>query len=101
MEKLQDFFPKANFVKAFSSVGSFLMVDPEMKDGIKPSMFICGNNEDAKNTVSKILDEFGWDAEDMGTVTAARAIEPLAMLWCIPGFLKNEWTTHAFKMLRK
>jgi hypothetical protein len=35
----------------------------------------------------------------MGAAEAARAIEPLCMLWCIPGFTKNDWM-HAFKMLR-
>ena len=34
----------------------------------------------------------------MGSVEAARAIEPLCVLWCIPGFLRNQWT-HAFKLL--
>src|SRR3989344_1945313 len=36
----------------------------------------------------------------MGKVEAARAIEPLCILWCIPGFLKNDWS-HAFKLLKK
>ena len=63
-------------------------------------MFICGNDEDAKQTVSKILDSFGWETADMGMVEAARAIEPLCMLWCISGILRNEWT-HAFKLLKK
>jgi 8-hydroxy-5-deazaflavin:NADPH oxidoreductase len=49
--------------------------------------------------VTQLLDAFGWDSDDMGSVKAARAIEPLAMLWCIPGFLRNDWA-HAFKMLR-
>lgn len=62
-------------------------------------MFICGNDEAAKKTVSSIAVQFGWEAEDMGKVEAARAIEPLCMLWCIPGFLKNDWM-HAFKLLR-
>jgi hypothetical protein len=35
----------------------------------------------------------------MGAAEAARAIEPLCMLWCIPGFAKNDWM-HAFKVLR-
>jgi 8-hydroxy-5-deazaflavin:NADPH oxidoreductase len=61
-------------------------------------MFICGNNEDAKSVVKRILTEFGWDIADMGKAEAARAIEPLCMLWCIPGFLRNDWT-HAFKLL--
>jgi 8-hydroxy-5-deazaflavin:NADPH oxidoreductase len=100
MERLQALFPEANFVKAFSSVGASLMVNPDF-GGIKPSMFICGNNENAKNEVSKILVQFGWDVEDMGMANAAGTIESLCILWCIPGMLRNEWTGRAFKMLRK
>jgi len=98
MEKLQKRFPKSRFVKAFNSVGYDLMVDPQLKGG-KPTMFICGNDESARKTVTEILDEFGWETADMGKAEAARAIEPLAMLWCIPGFIANDWT-HAFKMLK-
>ncbi|ADE12213.1 NADPH-dependent F420 reductase [Sideroxydans lithotrophicus] len=97
MERLQKEFSGAHFVKAFNSVGNAFMVDPQFKDG-KPTMFICGNNEAAKKTVRGILDHFGWDTADMGSMEAARAIEPLCMLWCIPGFLRNEWS-HAFKLL--
>ena len=61
-------------------------------------MFICGNSAEAKAEVTRILDQFGWDSEDMGSVTSARAIEPLCQLWCIPGFLQNRWS-HAFKVL--
>jgi len=98
MEGLQREFPDARFVKAFNSVGSPRMVNPEYREG-KPTMFICGNDDGAKKTVSGILDQFGWETADMGKAEAARAIEPLCMLWCIPGFLRNEWT-HAFKLLR-
>lgn len=99
MEDLQKNYPEAHFVKAFNSVGSAFMVDPDF-GGIKPSMFICGNNEAAKDEVKEILSKFNWDTEDMGKAEAARAIEPLCMLWCIPGFLSNQWT-HAFKLLKK
>jgi predicted dinucleotide-binding enzyme len=99
MEQLQRHFPEAHLVKAFNSVGAPLMVNPQFAGG-KPTMFICGNDEDAKKMVTGILDQFGWETADMGTAEAARAIEPLCMLWCIPGFLRNEWT-HAFKLLRK
>jgi len=98
MERLQKQLPKARFVKAFNSVGYSLMVDPKLKGG-KPTMFICGNDEAARKTVTQILDQFGWETADMGKAEAARAIEPLAILWCIPGFLNNDWE-HAFKMLR-
>ena len=74
------------------------MVNPSLPGG-KPSMFICGNDSDAKAQVSEVLAQFGWETEDMGAVEAARAIEPLCMLWCIPGFRSNDWA-HAFKLLR-
>jgi predicted dinucleotide-binding enzyme len=98
MERLQRLAPQANFVKAFNTVGSDLMVNPTLKGG-PPTMFICGNNEAAKKEVASILQIFGWESEDMGPAAAARAIEPLCILWCIPGFARNDWT-HAFKMLR-
>jgi predicted dinucleotide-binding enzyme len=98
MERLQREFAKAKFVKAFNSVGSACMVNPQLAGG-KPTMFICGNDEAAKKKVGGILDQFGWETADMGKAESARAIEPLCMLWCIPGFLRNEWT-HAFKLLR-
>src|SRR5262245_41665729 len=97
MERLQREFPGARLVKAFNSVGHGFMISPQFKDG-KPTMFICGNDEAAKKTVAKVIDQFGWETADMGTAEAARAIEPLCMLWCLPGFLRNEWT-HAFKLL--
>ena len=94
MEQLQREFSEAHFVKAFNSVGNALMVNPQFKAG-KPTMFICGNDEAAKRTISGVLDQFGWETADMGKIEAARAIEPLCMLWCIPGFLRQEWS-HAF-----
>jgi predicted dinucleotide-binding enzyme len=97
MECLQREFANLRFVKAFNSVGNACMVNPNFKGG-KPTMFICGNDEAAKKTVSGILDKFGWETADMGKAEAARAIEPLCMLWCIPGFIRNDWT-HAFKLL--
>ncbi|HTA92381.1 MAG TPA: NAD(P)-binding domain-containing protein [Polyangiaceae bacterium] len=98
MERLQKRAPKANFVKAFSCVGSQFMVKPSFPGG-RPTMFICGSNEHAKAEVTALLEEFGWDAEDLGAVEAARAIEPLCMLWCIPGLTGKGWS-HAFKLLR-
>jgi len=99
MERLQSAFPEAYFVKAFNSVGNARMINPQYSAG-KPTMFICGNNDKAKATVRGICDQFGWEVADMGKVEAARAIEPLCMLWCILGFTQNEWT-HAFKLLHK
>jgi 8-hydroxy-5-deazaflavin:NADPH oxidoreductase len=98
MERLQKEFPRAHFVKAFNSVGSARMVNPAYAGG-RPTMFICGNDAAAKRTVTTVLEQFGWEIADMGRVEAARAIEPLCILWCIPGFLHDQWT-HAFKLLK-
>lgn len=99
MEKLQRQFKDARFVKAYNSVGSVLMINPELKGG-PPTMFICGNDDAAKQQVTQINQQFGWETADMGGMEAARAIEPLCILWCIPGFARNEWM-HAFKLLTK
>jgi len=97
MERLQAKAPGAKFVKFFSSVGATLMVNPKL--AATPSMFICGNDAGAKEEARTILTQFGWETEDMGGAVAARAIEPLCILWCIPGFVRNDWM-HAFKVLR-
>jgi 8-hydroxy-5-deazaflavin:NADPH oxidoreductase len=98
LERLQQHAPRARFVKAFSCVGSGLMVNPSLPGG-PPTMFICGNDPEAKRLVGGVLEQFGWAREDLGAAEAARAIEPLCMLWCIPGFRQNDWV-HAFKLLR-
>jgi predicted dinucleotide-binding enzyme len=98
LERLQKRAPQARFVKAFSCVGSALMINPKLP--AKPSMFICGNDSAAKEQARAILDKFGWETEDMGSMEAARAIEPLCMLWCIPGLLRNDWGSRAFKLVK-
>jgi 8-hydroxy-5-deazaflavin:NADPH oxidoreductase len=59
MDRLQKEFPAAHFVKAFNSVGNAQMVNPVFAGG-KPTMFICGDNADAKRQTGEILDQFGW-----------------------------------------
>lgn len=98
MERLQKEFSTARLVKAFSCVGSAQMVNPQQAGG-PPTMFICGNDTAAKQTVTELLRPFGWESADMGMVEAARAIEPLCMLWCIP-MLRGQGSGHAFKLLR-
>lgn len=98
-EKVQSLLPNTHVVKAFNSVGSGLMVNPKFEQET-PTMFVCGNNPTAKHQVSEICVQFGWEPYDCGDIAASRALEPLCMLWCLPGFLRNDWH-HAFKMLTK
>ncbi len=98
MERLQKAAPDARFVKCFSSVGNAAMVNPTYEGG-RPTMFIAGDNADAKAEVAGVLEQFGWESEDVGGVECARVIEPLCQLWCARGFLQGKWT-HAFKLLK-
>lgn len=97
MEDLQAAHGDAHFVKAFSMIGGPHMVNPAFS--ATPTMFICGNDAAAKKEVSEILKKFGFEPEDMGAATAARAIEPLCILWCIPGLTGGGWN-HALKLLK-
>jgi predicted dinucleotide-binding enzyme len=96
MERLQAKAPQARFVKAFNSIGNAFMVDPPFK--LTPTMFICGNDAEAKAQATKLVEQFGWEVADMGGVESARPIEALCQLWCVPGMLRNDWA-HAFKFL--
>ncbi|WP_431159109.1 NADPH-dependent F420 reductase [Winogradskyella poriferorum] len=97
MEILQETAPKANFVKAFNTIGSGLMINPTFES--KPTMFIAGNNDASKKEVGEIIEQFGFEVEDMGTAKASNVIEQLCILWCIPGFRENKWN-HAFKLMK-
>jgi 8-hydroxy-5-deazaflavin:NADPH oxidoreductase len=99
MEDLQATLPDAHFIKGFSMIGAAHMVNPDF-GGQRPTMFICGNNDTAKKETAAIITTFGFDVEDLGSAEAARAIEPLCILWCIPGLKNNEWN-HALKWLKK
>jgi hypothetical protein len=61
-------------------------------------MFLCGDHAEAKQQVSEMIRQFGWEPYDCGGIVAARAIEPLCILWCLRGFQHNQWN-HAFKLL--
>jgi len=96
MERLQAKVPAAKFVKAFNSVGSMFMVDPKFE--AQATMFICGDDAGAKATVTQILTRFGWHTVDLGAAPAARPIEALCQLWCVPGLLQGKWA-HALRWM--
>jgi 8-hydroxy-5-deazaflavin:NADPH oxidoreductase len=98
-EQIQRWLPQSKVVKAFNTVGNTLMVDPKLPGG-PPDMFIAGNDAGAKQTVTKILKEFGWPAVDIGGIEGARLLEPLAMLWVIVGFKLNRWE-QAWKLIHQ
>jgi predicted dinucleotide-binding enzyme len=82
-EQIQRAYPEARVVKALNTVNASLMVDPGQLS--EPSDIpICGDDASAKETVAKLLEDFGWPAErvlDLGPITAARGMEMYLSLW--------------------
>jgi hypothetical protein len=97
-ERVQRAAPSARVVKAYNTVGNALMVDPDLPGG-PPTMFIGGNDDEAKGTVTRLLEDTGWEVADLGGIEASRWLEPMCMVWTTYGFRTGTWT-HAFKLLR-
>ena len=98
-EQVQRWLARSQVVKAFNIVGNAHMFRPQFPGG-PPDMFIAGNNESAKRTVTGILGDFGWPTIDLGGIDAARLLEPLALVWITHAVRGGTWN-HAFKLLRK
>ncbi len=99
-ETVQRLLPESKIVKALNTVGNLQMVNPDFQGG-PPTMFVCGNDKDAKKTVAdSILIPFGWETIDIGGIEGSRLLEPLAMLW-ITYYFRTNTGNHAFKLLRK
>lgn len=96
-EQVQRLLPGARVVKAFNTVGNALMIKPKLPGG-PPDMFLCGNDDDAKKTVTQICEQFGWGVIDIGGIEGARYLEPMCMVWVLHGIRSGKWT-HAFKMI--
>jgi predicted dinucleotide-binding enzyme len=98
-EQVQNALPESNIVKAFNTIGASIMVDPKFGDDTA-TLFIAGNDENAKAETAKLAKEFGWDVEDLGGIEQSFFIEAFASLWINYGFKNNHWT-HAFKFLKR
>jgi 8-hydroxy-5-deazaflavin:NADPH oxidoreductase len=97
-ERVQRAAPRARVVKAYNTVGNGLMVDPRLPGG-PPTMFIGGDDGEAKATVTRLLEETGWDVADLGGIEASRCLEPMCLAWVSYGAATGSWG-HAFKLLR-
>lgn len=82
-ERIQRAFPAARVVKTLNTVNAHVMVDPGLVAGGEHTMFMSGNDPEAKAEVGTILgDWFGWtQVVDLGDITAARATEMYMPLW--------------------
>ncbi len=97
---IQKWLSDAKVVKAFNMTPAHYMTNPKLQDG-EPSLFIVGNDADAKNKVRELISAFGWkDIHDLGDIEQAYLLEAIAMTWIRHGFLNNHWN-HAWKLLKK
>lgn len=100
-EQIQRALPKTKVVKTLNTVNAFVMVDPQSLASGDHTMFVCGNDETAKATVTNLLREgFGWkDLVDLGDITSARATESLLPIWTrLYGTLKSG--NFSFRLVR-
>jgi 8-hydroxy-5-deazaflavin:NADPH oxidoreductase len=81
-EQIQATFPALKVVKALNTMTASLMVDPrQLADG-QHSVFVAGNDPEAKRTVTALLNSFGHsDVIDLGDISSARGAEMYLPLW--------------------
>jgi predicted dinucleotide-binding enzyme len=97
-EQVQRAAPGARVVKAYNTVGNALMVDPDLPGG-PPTMCIAGDDPDAKQQITELLENTGWEVADLGGIAASRWLEAMCMAWVAYGATHGTWN-HAFKLLR-
>jgi hypothetical protein len=98
-EQIAQWAGGAKVVKAFNTIGSVHMTDPNF-GGQNATMFICGDDADAKKTVKQLSDDLGFETVDAGPIKTARLLEPLAMLWMNLAF-GAIGPNFGFKVIRK
>lgn len=95
-EVVQFLLPRSRVVKCFNIVGADLFYKPDFEQ--TPTMFYCGDNEEAKQQVAEIVKAFGWEPFDAGDLSASRELEAMAVIW-INNSMRTGDRHHAFKML--
>jgi predicted dinucleotide-binding enzyme len=81
-EQIQRTFPNVKVVKSLNTVTAAIMVHPRSVADGEHHVFVSGNDEGAKETVTGILKEFGWiHILDLGDITTARGTEMYLPIW--------------------
>lgn len=99
-EKISMWAQGAKVVKAFNSTGSKNMDNPKYGED-RAVMFVCGEDNDAKNLTKSLVEELGFDAIDAGGIIASRWLEPLAMLWINLAYKQGMGQNIAFKLMKR
>lgn len=98
-EQIQELLPRAKVVKTLNIVNCNVMVDPSLSGG-EPTMFLSGNDNEAKQRTRKLLESFGWkDILDLGDITTARGPEMMLPIW-LRTYMATKNGYVAFKLLQ-
>ena len=99
-EEIAKLTKDAKVVKAFNTTGAQNFKNPNFGEQ-KASGFICGDDKDAKKIVSELVQDVGFEVVDVGPLSYARLLEPLAMLWISLAFAQGYGPNIAFKLLKR
>lgn len=99
-ERVAALAPGAAVFKTLNQIGFEGMADPSVF-GVKPVMFVAGNDEARKPTVMQLVNELGFEAIDAGGLTVARLLEPFAMLWIHMALNRQIGRDRAFAYVRR
>jgi 8-hydroxy-5-deazaflavin:NADPH oxidoreductase len=81
-EKIQAAFPNIKVVKTLNTMNCAVMVNPKQIADGNHTVFMSGNDADAKTKVTELLQSFGWtDIFDLGDLTSARGTEMMMPIW--------------------
>ncbi len=81
-EKIQAAFPNTKVVKTLNTMNCAVMVNPQQIADGNHTVFVSGNDADAKAKVTVLLQSFGWtDIFDLGDLTSARGTEMMMPIW--------------------
>lgn len=92
--------PGAKVVKIFNTTGAGNMASP-VYGSTKTTMFYAGDDSEAKKIAAKLASELGFEPVDAGALSAARFLEPFAMLWIHMAIYQKQGPDFAFQMVRR
>ena len=99
-EEIQKLFPKARVIKAFNHIGMNNLKNLNF-NGIVADVFICGDDNSAKQVAIELAEDVGFNVVDVDELTQARYLELLALLWITLAYRHNFGTEIAFKLLKR
>ena len=90
----------ARVVKIFNTTGANNMANPRYSEGAA-TMFYCGDDAEAKAAGRQLAADLGFDPVDAGSLSQARLLEPLALLWIRLAYVQGLGREFAFRLMRR